>query len=140
YRSSRWIAERIRRAVAAVEPDLMRPVSVRETYPVVLRQLQAAGRAGDRHDLGAWHAVGIELGVPRGIERVGPVDPFAVTADLDHLWAACKGLAVRVGRAANDAADMDGARELGLPRFADVVLTHLAGSPAGDVQEFVIHG
>src|SRR5271166_4767585 len=118
----------------------MRTVSVWEAYPVVLRQLQTAGRAGDSHDLGSWHAVGIELGVPRGIKRVGPVDPFAVTADLDHLWAARIGLAVRMGRAPNDATDMDGARELRLSRFSDVVLTHLTGSPAADVQESVIHG
>src|SRR5208282_720535 len=115
----------------------MRPVSVREAHPVVLRQLEAARRASDSHDRGSGHACGIELVVPGGIKRVGPVDPLAVTADLDHLWAACKGLAVRMGRAPNDAADMDGARELRLPWFGGVVLAHFAGSPAGDVQEFV---
>src|SRR4029077_2430409 len=136
----RWIAERFRRAVAAVEPDLMRSVSVREGYPVVPRQLKAAGRAGDSHDLGPWHAIRIELGVPRGIKRVGPVDAFAVAADLDHLWAACVRLAARMGRAANDAARVNRARELRLPRLGDVVLTHLTGSPAGDIKELVIHG
>jgi hypothetical protein len=45
-----------------------------------------------------------------------------------------------MGRAPSDAPDPYGARELRLPRFGDVVLTHLPGSPAGDVQEFVIHG
>ena len=35
---------------------------------------------------------------------------------------------------------MDRARKLRLPRLGDVVLPHLAGSPAGDVQEAVVHG
>src|ERR1700677_4643361 len=118
----------------------MRAVSVWEAYPIVLRQFQAAGRVGGRHDLRSWDTVGIELIVPGGIERVRPVDALAVTADLDHLRAAGKSVAIRMRRAPGDAPDSDGARELGLPRFGDVVLTHLAGSPAGDVQEFVIHG
>src|ERR1700728_2725889 len=121
FRSSRRIAERIRRAVTALEPDLMRAVSVWETDKVVLRQFQAAVRTSDRHDLGSGDAVGIELIVPSGIERVRPIDALAVTADLDHLRAAGKGVAIRMRRAPSDAADPNGARELGLPRFGDVV-------------------
>src|SRR5580692_2329841 len=86
--SYRWIAERIRRAVAAFKPDLMSPVSVREAHPVILCQLEAAVRVRIGHDLSAWYAVGIELVVPRRIEGVGPVDSLAVTADLDHLRTA----------------------------------------------------
>src|SRR6202022_376020 len=78
--SNRWIAERIRRAIAALEPDLMRPVSVREAHPVVLCQIEATARVRVGHDLSAWHSAGIELVVPCRIERVGPVDPLAVTA------------------------------------------------------------
>src|SRR3984893_1541167 len=138
--SNRWIAERIRRAIAALESNLMRPVSVREAYPVVLCQLEAAARVRIGHDLSAWHAVGIELVVPRRVERVGPIDPLAVAADLNHLRTACIHLAVRVRCAASNAADVDRARKLRLPRVRDIVLTHLAGSPAGDVEEPVIHG
>src|SRR5580698_8963982 len=116
----------------------MRAVSVREAHPIVLRQLQAARRVGDRHDLGSWDAIGIELIVPGGIERVGPIDALSVTADLNHLRPACKGFAIRVRRAPRNASDTDGPGELGLPRFGDVVLTHLTRSPAGDIEKFVI--
>jgi len=44
-----------------------------------------------------------------------------------------------VRRAADNAADMDRARKLGFLGSGDVVLTHLASAPAGDVEEFVIH-
>src|SRR4029434_6931458 len=74
------------------------------------------------------------------VERVGPVDPLAITANLDHLRTACIRLAAPVGRAASDAADVDRASKLRLSRVGDVVLTHLAGSPAGDVKELIIHG
>jgi hypothetical protein len=37
---------------------------------------------------GAWHSVWIELVVPRRVERVCPIDPLPVTANLDHLRAA----------------------------------------------------
>src|SRR5262245_31578001 len=139
-KSNRWIAERIRRTIAALKPDLMRPISVRKAHPVVRCQLEAAARVRIGHDLSAWHAVGIKLVVPRRIERIGPVDPLAITANLDHLRTACIRLAARVGRAASDAADVDRASKLRLSRVGDVVLTHLAGSPAGDVKELIIHG
>src|SRR6266403_2729335 len=138
-RSNRRVAERIRRAIAALEPDLMRPVSVREAHPVVLCQLEAAARVRIGHDLRPRHSVGIELVVPRRVERVGPVDTLAVTANLDHLRTAGIQLAARVGGTASDAADVYRTRKLRLPRICDVVLTHLTGSPAGDVEEPVIH-
>ena len=94
----------------------MRPVSVGKAHPVILCQLEAAARVRISHDLGAWHSIGIELVVPRRVERVGPVDPLAVTADLDHLRTARIRLAVRVGRTASDTADVDRSRKLRLPR------------------------
>src|ERR1700720_4569820 len=132
-RSNRRVAERIRRAITPLEPDLMCPVSVREAHPVVLCQLKAAAGVRIGHDLRARHSVGIELVVPRRVERVGPVDPLAVTANLDHLRTACTHLATRVWPTASDAADVDRARKLWLPRVGDIVLTHLAGSPAGNI-------
>src|SRR4029453_660601 len=134
-KSNRWIAERIRRTIAALKPDLMRPISVRKGHPVILCQLEAAARIRIGHDFSAWDAVGIELVVPRRVQRVCPVDPFAITANLDHLRTACIRLAARVGRAAGDAADVDRASKLRFSRVGDVVLTHLAGSPAGNVEE-----
>src|SRR5262249_25110319 len=137
--SNRWIAERIRRAIPAIEPDLMRSVSVGEAHPVVLRQFETTARASMRHDLNTRYAVGIKLVVPSRVERVGPVDPLAVTADLDHLWTAGVGLAAGMGCTAGDAAHVHRARKLGLSRFGDVILTHLSGSPAGDVEELIVH-
>src|SRR5262249_12259298 len=118
----------------------MRPISVRKVHPVVRCKLEAAARVRIGHDLSAWNSVGIELVVPRRVERVGPVDPLAITANLDHLWTACIRLAAWVGRTANDAADVDRAHKLRLPGLGNVELTHLAGSPAGDVKELIIHG
>src|SRR5262249_27444810 len=137
---NRWIAERIRRAIAALKSDLMRPVSVTEAHEIVLCQLETAACVRIGHDFSAWYAFGIELVVPCRVERVGPVDPLAVTANLDHLRTASIRLSVRVARTTSDAADVDGACKLWLPRVGDVVLAHLAGSPAGDVEEPVVHG
>src|SRR3954469_25924322 len=109
------IAERIRRAVAAFEPDLMRAVSLREAHPIILGEFEAAVRIRISHDLRARHAGGVELIVPCRVERVRPIDAFAVTADLDHLRTAGIGLAVWMRRAARDAADMHRAGKLGLP-------------------------
>src|SRR6185503_18118249 len=60
--------------------------------------------------------------------------------DLDHLRTACVRLATWVRRAADDATDVDRARQLRLSGVGDVVLTHLAGSPASDVQKLIVHG
>src|SRR5882762_1220793 len=111
----------------------MRPVSVGEAYAVVLCQLEAASRVCIGHHLDARNSVRIELVVPGRVERVGPVYAFAVAADLDHLGPAGIGLAVRMRRTAHDAADVDRSGKLGLAGIADIVLTHLAGAPAGDV-------
>src|SRR3954452_24092081 len=42
--------------------------------------------------------------------------------------------------APRNTADVDRARELRLPWVGEIVLAHLAGSPAGNIQKFVIHG
>src|SRR5580704_18806723 len=111
----------------------MRPISVGEAHPVVLCEFKAPARVCVGHHLGARDSLRIELVVPRRVERVGPVYAFAVAADFYHLRTPCIWLAVRVGRAACDAADADRSGELRLLRIADIVLTHLAGAPAGDV-------
>ncbi len=43
-------------------------------------------------------------------------------------------------RPGNDAADTHFARQFGIERIGDVVLLEIAGAPAGDVEELVIHG
>src|SRR5215472_16212988 len=117
----------------------MRPVSIRKADPVVLCQLETAARVRIGHDLSAWYTVRIELVVPGRIQRVGPVNPLAVTANLHHLRAPCVRLAVGVLCTASNAADVDRARKLRLPRVGDVILTHFTGSPARDVEEPVVH-
>src|SRR3954462_12961367 len=113
----------------------MRPVSVGEAHAVVLCQLETAARVCIGHHLDARNSVGIELVVPGRVERVGPVDAFAVAADLDHLRPAGIGLAARMRRTAYDAAGMDRSGKFWFAGIADVVLTHLAGAPAGDVEK-----
>src|ERR1700722_3955377 len=107
----------------------MRPVTLGEAHPVVLCQLEATARICIGHHLGARYSIGIELVVPCRVERVGPIYPFAIATDLDHLRSASIGLAGWVRRAADNAADVDRARKLRLSRVGDFVLTHLAGSP-----------
>src|SRR6516225_3281486 len=102
--------------------------------------LEAAIRAGIGHDLGARYPVGIKLIVPRRVERVCPVDPAAIAADLHHLGTTGIRLAAGMRRAPRNAADVNRPGKLWLSRVSDVVLTHLAGPPAGDIKEPIIHG
>src|SRR3981189_733869 len=103
----------------------MRPVPVGEADPIVLCKLEATARVCVGHHLGAGNALRIELVVPGRVERVGPVYAFAVAADFDHRRPAGIGLAVRMWRAACDAADVDRSGKLRLAGIADIVLTHL---------------
>src|SRR5262245_51627670 len=118
----------------------MRSVSLWEAYPVVLCKLETAARLRIGHDLSARHAVGIELVVPCRIERIGPVDPLAVTTDLDHLRATGIRLAVGMGGTTSNPADVDRVRKLRFPGIGNVILAHFAGSPAGDIKKPIIHG
>src|SRR6516162_4768939 len=77
-------------------------------------------------------AVGIDLGVPRGVGRVGEIDSLAFAADLYHLRAAVECLSgfARVSRTAHDPAEINRAPLLRVGRVGDVVLDELPGSPA----------
>ena len=142
----RPVAVGIRGRVAALQPDLVHPQApeLRAAREELLVEAQPAARGRIGVDLGqpAAHAVRVELVVPRPVQRVGQVDPLAVPADLDHLRAAGQPLARRRGvrDAAGDAAEPDRADLAGVRRIAHVVLLELAGAPAGDVEELVIHG
>ena len=89
----------------------------------------------------AVDAVGIELRVDGAVERVGEIDAPAVAADLDHLRPAVERpvLGARMRRPRDDAADADLAGELRVERIGHVVLLQVAGAPAGDVEEAVVH-
>src|SRR4029077_8485125 len=112
--SDRRIAERVRRAIAAFQPDLMWAVSVGEAHPIIPRQFQPAIRTDIGHDLGARKTSGIELLIPCRVERVCPINPLPGTADFNHLRPAAKRLAVGMRRAPRDPADMPGACQLRL--------------------------
>src|SRR5258705_14006854 len=77
-------AVRIGAGVTALQVNLVRTHAVALDESGLI-ELDAAVRA--HVDLGqpALDAVGIELIVPRAIQRVGHVEALAVTADLDHL-------------------------------------------------------
>src|SRR5262245_64915314 len=108
----------------------MRPVSVGDLDPEILVQVDATVGA----DVGLYHrarhTVGIELVVPGRIERISPVDPLAIAADLDHLRPATECLAVWMGGPSCDAANMHRSGQLGSARIANIILAHLAGAPA----------
>lgn len=116
----------------------MRAIAVGELDPVIVGERHPAFRPHVREHLCARHAVRIELVVPRRIERVGPVHALPVAADLDHLRAARERAAVRMRRAARDAADADRPREHRVVRVRHVVLAHLAGAPAGHIEEAIV--
>ena len=117
----------------------MRPISIGKRHPVIAGQCQSPTRIGNRHHLGSRNAVRVKLIVPTGVKRIGPINPLAVTADLNHLGPPRARLAIRMRRPPRDAANMDRACEFRPPRIAHVVLPHLASSPAGDIQKPIIH-
>src|SRR5436305_13389588 len=67
--------------------------------------------------------VGIDLLIPRGVERVREIDALAVAADLDHLRTAIKCLArlVRVSCTAHNPAEMDRASLLRIDWIGNVI-------------------
>src|SRR3954468_16217475 len=93
------------RGVSAFQPHLMRSLVAEVDEEV---GVEAHPPLGVDVQLGhpALDALGIELGVPGQVERIGEVDAPAVAADLDHLRAAVE-LSAHGGMtlAADDAAD-----------------------------------
>src|SRR5215469_4404220 len=81
------IAIGIRRAVTALQPDLMRQVPFRPGQEELRIEGKAAVRIGVELHHPAVEPALVELRVDRAVERVGEVDAPAVAADLDHLWS-----------------------------------------------------
>src|SRR4051812_30363194 len=75
----------IRRAVASLQPDLMREMALRPLDEEFRVEGDAALRIGIELHHPAIEAVVIDLLVDGAVERVGEVDPPPVPADLDHL-------------------------------------------------------
>src|SRR5687768_1332383 len=84
------IAERVRRRITALEPNLVRAV-ITKLYEEVGIGAQTA--IGGRIQFGhpPLDAGGVELLIPRDIQRVGDIHPPAVAADLDHLRPTIQG-------------------------------------------------
>src|SRR3954471_14593708 len=105
--SSLRVAEGVRGGVATLKSHLVGPQPVLEFD----EELWIEGHAAVRRDVDARHpapnAVGVELRVPRGVERVREIDASAVATDLDHLRPAIqRALAgLRVRRPPDDATD-----------------------------------
>src|SRR4051812_33837778 len=83
----------------------------------------------------------VELGVDRPIERIGEIDPAAIPAGLDHLRAATEPSILRplMGCARDNAANPHFACELGIEWIGHIVLLQIAGAPARDIEELVVH-
>src|SRR6185295_15122166 len=98
------IAVGIRRAIASFQPHLMRAMSAGPIDEEILVERDAAFGLGIELDHPAAKPIRIELLVDDSIERVGEIDPFAIAADLDHLWPAIErlGLGRRMRGARND--------------------------------------
>src|SRR5262245_55548479 len=132
------IAEGVGRAVAALKADLMRPVSVGDLDPEILVQVDATVGANVSLYHRARHTTRVELIVPGRIQRISPVHPLAIAADLDRLRPATECLAVWVAGPSRDAANMHRSSQLGCARITNIVLAHLAGAPARHIEKPVV--
>src|SRR5436190_1680499 len=129
----------VRRSVAPFQPKLVRaqPVELNKEFLVEFHPTLWVG-------IDLYHPtlypIGIELFVPRRVQRVGEVDALAVAADLDHLRTAIQSLLglLRVCRPAHDATEVDRTSLLRVRRIRDVVLDELTCPPARNIQEAVV--
>src|SRR5215831_2880197 len=105
-----WIAERIRRTISTLEPDLMRP-----QLPKIHKKVRSPGHTASRVGVHPHHPathVRVELVIPATVERVGKVKTPSITAHLDHLRSPLHGTAFRMRRGIDQATDTDRACEL----------------------------
>src|SRR5213594_252007 len=75
---------RIAGRIASFEADLMNTI-IAVLNEKVFVKTHAALRVGFKLDHPTAYAVGIELLIPRGIKRIGKIDPFAIAAHFHHL-------------------------------------------------------
>src|ERR1700758_3361235 len=95
--ASSRIAIGIRRAVAALEAHLMRPVRRRPVYKESGIEREAALRIGVELDHPALDAIGIELRIDGAVQGIREIHTPAVAADLHHLRAAAECAVLRSG-------------------------------------------
>src|SRR5215831_5105174 len=104
-----------------------------ELHKEALVKRDAAAVADVELDHPSLYAIGIELIVPRTIERVGEVHALSVTADLHHLWRTVKFLSWpgRMLASADDTADAHRPGESRLERVRHIVLAQFSRAPTG---------
>lgn len=84
----------------------------------------------------------VELFIPRRVERVREIDPFAIPTDLHHLRSAMERF-IRFGgvsRLPHNASNPHRTRLLGMEGIRDIVLLQFARAPAGDVKKAIVEG
>src|ERR1700689_5903303 len=79
------IAERVRRRISALQPDLMRAIAIFGWQEEVRIGLHPTIRLHVALHHPAFDAGGIELTVPSAVESVGEVDTPPIAAHLNHL-------------------------------------------------------
>src|SRR4029077_7870093 len=135
----------IRGAVAGLQANLMRTLSLRPVDKEFRIKGDSAARLGVELDHPAVDPLGIKLRVDGAVKRIGEIDPSPVSTHFDHLRTAAEPavlgaiLGARMARARDDAADAHLAGELGVEWIGYIVLLQIAGAPAGDIQEAIIH-
>src|SRR5436190_2020904 len=103
-------------------------------------KLDAAGGIGIELHHPALETIGIKLRIDRAVERVGEIHAPAVTADLDHLRSAIqRTIRLWMSGARDNASDPDLSSQPGVEGIRYVILLEIAGAPAGNIEETIIH-
>src|SRR4029077_17840432 len=83
-----------------------------------------------------------KLLIPGCVERVGKINTLTITADFHHLRSAAERdmRFFRMGRFPDNPADLNDRREFRAVWYGDIVAAELSGTPAGNVEPFVVQG
>ena len=86
------------------------------------------------------HARWIELFIPGRVERIGEVDAFSIAAYFDHLRPTLQRLlgSCRMRCLPHNSTDLHRAGLFGIERIGNIILQHLSGPPAGDVEKAIV--
>src|SRR6266404_1863112 len=129
----------IARTIAAVKMNLVNTIicALDEKLPV---EIDPTIGLGIEFDHPTANPIRIKLLVPGSVKRVGKIHALAVAADFNHLRSPGEWLVrvLRMGCAIGDTTDANGASLLRGERIGDIILQHLASSPAGNVEKSVI--
>src|SRR5271167_2940389 len=110
----------------------------REGYEELRIDFEAPVWAGIDDSNPAADTLGIELRIPRPVQRIAQVNPASVPAQLQHLRTAvqCTGFEMRSMR--DNAAQAHLACQLRPERVAYIPLLEIAGAEACDIEKAVV--